>query len=315
LEREVLIWDTVTGKVRATLRPRGFPLDFWKGAPGFLGVEFSPDGRRLALLVPSGDPKKQHAAVKVWDTATGQELLSIGEATGLILNYQFSPDGKHLHTFDIQTGPVVWDAVTGRKLLGLQAPRVPHKDSSCDVAWSADGTRLATLDTPMTGVGPSLLAVWGFASGKQLWQLEVAGRDTGYLQFSPDGTRLAAFLDPFPEKGGSAGEVRMWDAVTGATLFTFQGHSGRVTGLAFSPDGRRLATLGHSTRRSEVKLWDVATGQELLTLKNATGFYNLFFSRDGRRLIASSPYGQHPVRVWDATPLPEAKDSKRAARP
>ncbi len=40
------------------------------------------------------------------------------------------------------------------------------------------------------------------------------------------------------------GEVKVWDAATGAVLLTLPGHGGGVTSVAFSPDGSRLASAG-----------------------------------------------------------------------
>src|SRR5262249_23583109 len=52
-------------------------------------VAFSPDGKRLA----SG---AHDNTVKVWDAATGQEILSLNGHTGRVTSVAFSPDGKRL---------------------------------------------------------------------------------------------------------------------------------------------------------------------------------------------------------------------------
>jgi WD40 repeat protein len=51
-------------------------------------VAFSPDGRRIAA---GGS-----GTVKVWDSATGKEQLSLKVQAGSITNVAFSPDGKHI---------------------------------------------------------------------------------------------------------------------------------------------------------------------------------------------------------------------------
>jgi len=71
--------------------------------------------------------------------------------------------------------------------------------------------------------------------------------------------------------------------------------------VSFSPYGKRLASAGYD---QTVKVWDAQTGQEALTLKGHTSqVESVSFSPDGKRLASA---GDGTVRVWDATPLPEA---------
>ena len=69
------------------------------------------------------------------------------------------------------------------------------------------------------------------------------------VAWSPDGRRIVT---------GSGGGVRVWDAVTGAELFSFQPSHG-VKSVAWSPDGKRILT---KTRRNEIRIWDVAAGEQ-----------------------------------------------------
>jgi tetratricopeptide (TPR) repeat protein len=68
-------------------------------------VAFSPDGRRLAA---AGDRQ-----VKIWDVATGQELLTLrGDPFSYMptgWGVQFSPDGLRL-AYTLGDGSIVWDA-------------------------------------------------------------------------------------------------------------------------------------------------------------------------------------------------------------
>jgi len=54
-------------------------------------VVFSPDGKRLATASYDG-------TAKVWDAASGQELLALTEHTASLSSVAFSPDGKRLVT-------------------------------------------------------------------------------------------------------------------------------------------------------------------------------------------------------------------------
>jgi WD40 repeat protein/serine/threonine protein kinase len=288
-EGKVAIWDAQTGKELITL------LKVF-GAK----VVFSPDGKRLATAVP-GD-------VKVWDAQSGKELLSLKGGSVVA----FSPDGKRLVTGspagpdggwgaklgDAQTIKL-WDAQTGKELATFEGYKVRLQS----VAFSPDGTLLATLGTVLEGEGRqsrqvSTLKVRDAQTGKEHFTHKLA-YSGGFgpffpvtsVAFSPDGRRLASHTHE---------AVKVWNAQTGEELLTLKGQSG-VNCVAFSPDGKRLV----STASDEtVKVWDAQTGQELLTLEGHSARVNgVAFSPDGHRLAAGGPDGT--VKIWDATPLPE----------
>jgi WD40 repeat protein/tRNA A-37 threonylcarbamoyl transferase component Bud32 len=78
-------------------------------------LSFSPDGRRLASA-------GSDAKVKIWDTESGMELLTLAGHAGWILTVSFSPDGRRIlsgggfpgdHTIRIwDAGPLPTDAVS-----------------------------------------------------------------------------------------------------------------------------------------------------------------------------------------------------------
>ena len=153
--------------------------------------------------------------------------------------------------------------------------------------------------------------------------------------FSPDGQFLAT-ASAIEQQGGAKGEVKFWDAATGAELSTFNDHAAEVFCVAFNRDGKRWAScsadgtihlhevaggrvlslnghtgevwfvayspdgtrLASASHDQTVRLWDTVTGQEALSLKGDTRFnYSIAFSPDGHRLAAGSVDG---VKVWYA---------------
>ena len=73
------------------------------------------DGKRL---VTGG----REGAVKVWDPATGRELLSLRGQAGTVWTVAFSRDGRRLTSVSSMGTVKVWDATTREKKPTGQAP-------------------------------------------------------------------------------------------------------------------------------------------------------------------------------------------------
>ena len=168
-----------------------------------------------------------------------------------------------------------------------QLARMTHDDLVWDVAFSPDGTRMATASRDGTA------RVWDPATGQELIRithdLGVTGPFTGGVHgvaFSPDGTRLAT-------AGGRT--ARVWNHATGQELIHMTHDGAMVNGVAFSPDGTRLAT---NSEDSTARVWDSATGRELTRMTHDRfGVYGVAFSPDSTRLATAGD--DSTARVWD----------------
>jgi hypothetical protein len=118
-----------------------------------------------------------------------------------------------------------------------------HTNSVTGVAFSPDGTRLATTSYDRTA------RLWDTRTGAPVLVLRAHTSILHGVAFSPDGTRLAT--------ASHDSTVRLWDVRTGSLALVLRGHRGGVLGVAFSPDGTCLVTAG-SDRTA--RLWVARSG-------------------------------------------------------
>lgn len=117
----------------------------------------------------------------------------------------------------------------------------------------------------------------------------------GGLDWSPDGT---VFATEGPEESGV---IDIRDAVTGASIRSFQGHDDDVNDVTFSEDGSMLATSGDD---GALKVWAPDTAENLLEVPHSDGGRTVrdvrvagpSFSSDGARVAAAWPTA---VRIVD----------------
>jgi WD40 repeat protein len=96
-----------------------------------VAVAFSPDGQRI--VTGSGD-----RTAKVWEAASGRELLTLKGHTSWIRSVAFSPDGQRIVTRD--DGRPSVDAASGRNCSLLKG----HSVRIRSVGLSRDGQRIVT---------------------------------------------------------------------------------------------------------------------------------------------------------------------------
>jgi WD40 repeat protein len=104
-----------------------------------------------------------------------------------------------------------------------------HTPGICGVAWSPDGSKLATASWDNT------TNVWDVDTGRVLFTLSGHQTSVVSVAWSPDGSKLAT------ASGDKTAKV--WEAHSGHELFTLAGHQEAVDSVAWSPDGKRLASV------------------------------------------------------------------------
>lgn len=299
-----------------------------------LGVDFSPDGKRVVACGLGRD-------ILVYDIATRQPVLTLKGHADDVVSVKYSPNGRYIASGGVDHALILWDALTGE----LIRKNTDHTDYVRDVTFSPNskllasagwdgqalvfdtfsGQRLATLKNPKPSEAAGPAAAYDRTKTTQ-------GRTNNVtsVAFNPDGTELLtasgdhtlriwntetwqqkALLvghtdevwdaryapnGQFAVSGAWDNTARVWDLRTNRVARVLSAHVSDVWATTFSPDGQLIATGGGDRK---VKIWDAVTGLQICDISgdlHTAEVENLAFSADGRLLASVSRDGT--LKLW-----------------
>ena len=326
-DNTAILWDLDTGQ----------PLQELKGHSWWVwSAVFSPNDRRIVTA-------SQDGKAIVWQQTDGGEYRPLTEFvkhSGPINAAEFSPDGTLVATAGADGRVLVWnpDVVQPVDIAGriddMPDPPAPyrellgHQKPVCSIAFSPDGTRLAS------GGEDNVIRLWRVADGTEIAQLR---GHTSYVRdcvFSPNGSHvLSASRDQqiklwnpstYGEslalgrnEGGQHADAvlaarfsrngkqivtasrdrtaRVWQADDQSLVKEFaEGHEFLASSAVFFSDGLHLATAaGDGTTR----VWNVASGTEVKTLQGTGRTAAIAVSADNRWLATAG--NENDLQLWD----------------
>jgi WD40 repeat protein len=238
-----------------------------------LCAEWSPDGTRIAT---TGDDGK----VLLWDAQTGAVLHTFTGHSHWVTSAVFHPERELLLTASQDRTVRVWRLADGRSASIWQ-----HDGAVSMLRLDRRGERALTASYGGEK-GPFQAQVWNVATGERLGTAVEHAQHVMAAAISPDGAFAASW-------GGERGDVRVWDAGTGAERARLRGHDGRVQAIEFSPTGDVVAT---ATKEGTVRLYSVPDGALLDEVHHSRSVDCLAFDGDGSRLLTGSR--DLTARLW-----------------
>ncbi|MFV2066941.1 MAG: WD40 repeat domain-containing protein, partial [Pirellulales bacterium] len=205
----------------------------FSGPPGNYGrVAFHPDGKTLAST-------HGHGSIRLWDSTAGtyRDLVLSVEQDATLIDVLFSPDGqtlavrdynnKTLILYDMKSDAVrkvltecdeamaftgdsahlatgcrdrtvrIWDVHSGQLLRTIAG----HNQSLQAVAFSPDGSVLASAPSQRTPDGRLAIKIWAADSGEELLTIPTELASVTGLTFTPNGNTLIVGGERWREMG------------------------------------------------------------------------------------------------------------------
>ena len=325
----LILWNTHTWSVVKT--SESAHVNRWRPFFGYtFGLAFSPDGSRIAAVVPDGvsllsvpdlrevgmlkDPNMprmafvafspdgrtlatctmSNNAVKLWDVEAKQELRMLSGHSLVVFSAAFTPDGRRLATCSVDQTIKLWDVASGTLVRSFRG----HAEEVWEVAFAPDGKLLASVSKD---------------GGVKLWgPLADPKRATELSSFAPLGFGSEGNLIGFTMKGGLGLTAFDPETLQPVGSQSFNGRSVRrpyrfMFSLGFlSTDGRTFGldvVRNDGTRFAEADVWDLQRRQFLCSVASEIdpnpcmlGVTPFVFAPKGQ-LLATATSNQ-TVTVW-----------------
>jgi WD40 repeat protein len=232
----------------------------------------APDGKHVATAA-------QDLKIKLWDTATGREVLS-HDGLDEVLLLAFSPDGQKLVAWHRQQGRGDDETTDGVRIFDpntlkpLDALTDKGRRVSC-LALSADAALIAM------GSADGSVRLWDVVKKERIGgDRPMHAKALWDIALTPDKKLLIA--------ADKEGDIKISSVEKPSESRSLHFTGANLDGLLVSPDGTRLATFGDG----RVELWDLASGKSLRSWAIA-----------GVRAMAFTPNGKQLLTGLDNSPL------------
>jgi WD40 repeat protein len=182
----------------------------------------------------------------------------------------------------------IWDALDGTLLQQLPG----HQGIATCIAWSVDGTRIATGGRTQK---QGSLFVWDVQSGECIFAHEEEVEGISAIAWGASEDELIS--------GDSKGKLSWWDIPSGKCVRVREAHRGKIQSLKRSPDGCWLASCGDD---GAIMLWNVYHGEHVQTMRRDRPYERLNITGI-RGLSKAQKETLHVLGAWEDSLLLDAQ--------
>lgn len=188
-----------------------------------------------------------------------------------------SADGTRIASGSCDSTLRIWNASSGDSVAVLQHP---YNSAVAPVTFSPDGERILSCSS-------NTALLWDVTTGQEVSRSKARDWSIASVEsFSPDGARIASVSYDHI--------IRIWDATTGSTLLTLEGHPNIVFSVAFSSDGNLLTSGSYD---HNVRVWALTDGACIMNLEgHDDGVLAVAISPDGLQIASGSI--DKTLRIW-----------------
>jgi WD40 repeat protein len=273
--REIVVSlsDTETGKVK-----HQFTIAHQKMGP----LTFSPDGSRMAVGT---------SPVRLYDVASGNELLGKPAHEGHVHALAFTPDGGTLISAGADGRIGIWDAATGKSRHLIQS-----------TPWYLMGLALVPGGSKFVAAGQDgSIHLHDWRTGQEVRRFGFGpkpNRQFAKLTVSGDGKTVVSQI--FTANESEEAPFYSWDLATGKLLRTFS-RQGNEDFYDLAADGKRFIGVRYSIfigdkgiqrgTDATVEIRELAGGRSLFTMQEADSQWlagRSLLTADGRFLIRTT---------------------------
>jgi WD40 repeat protein/serine/threonine protein kinase len=236
-------------------------------------IDISANGSRIAT-------GSQDKTVRIWDTATTEELTRLNGHSGWVTAVAISTDGRRVLSGDSHHNIILWDVETANVIFELTG----HQGTINELKFAPDGR------TALSASNDTTLKLWDLDAGSLLNTLEWHEQRVTDVEYLPDGRNALS--------SGDDGMVILWDIQMGRPNRIFGGHESEVSTVAVSPDGRYAISGGQD---NIILQWEITNFQTSDPVRRFEGheqpLRRIVFSPDGQTMLSTS--WDETLILWD----------------